>query len=315
MKKAAEFAKQPGWFQPDQYSNLANPAAHYLTTGPEIWEQTEGKVTHFVATTGTCGTLTGVSRYLRPKGVKILAVTPEDGHDIPGLRSRKQLKLTDHFHEDEYDQVIVGNNKDAYSWCKFANQKESLCCGPSSGLGLSGVLKGVPDEPGNVAVVIFCDQVFKYADNVKKHCPEVFSGAPQAAPAAPVQDEMFNLCKQFLNSDPATTIPVEHAQKHIQEVEPMIVDCRPLVQWNDKVHVKGAISLPIDQIKQGKVADVLPSKDARILLVCNAGNMSAQSALMLKAMGYTGVRHMMGGTNGWEALGLPTDPPAKSTAA
>ena len=111
MVQAEKLGQQEDWWQPDQYSNLNNPAAHFLTTGPEIWKQTEGKVTHFVATTGTCDTLTGCSRYFKSIGadVKVVAVTPVVGHDIPGVRSREQLKLTNHFHEHEYrmDQLSV----------------------------------------------------------------------------------------------------------------------------------------------------------------------------------------------------------------
>ena len=81
---------------PNQYENEANLEAHVLSTGPEIWRQTEGKVTHFVAGTGTCGTITGNGRFLKSKnpGVQVIAVHPAEGHDIPGVRSIKQLELT-----------------------------------------------------------------------------------------------------------------------------------------------------------------------------------------------------------------------------
>ena len=80
----------------DQYSNEDNPGAHYKTTGPEIWRQTEGKITHFVAGLGTCGTITGTGRFLKEKNpeVKVFGVYPEEGHDIPGVRSQRQLAQT-----------------------------------------------------------------------------------------------------------------------------------------------------------------------------------------------------------------------------
>ena len=99
MQKASEMGKQPGWHQLNQYKNPANPDAHFRTTGPEIWRQTDGKITHFVAGLGTCGTITGGGRFLKSKNkdVKVLGVHPGDGHDIPGVRSLKALKLTDFF--------------------------------------------------------------------------------------------------------------------------------------------------------------------------------------------------------------------------
>ena len=83
----------------DQYRNEANPESHYKTTGPEIWKQTEGRVTHFVAGLGTCGTITGTGRFLKEKNaeIKVLGVHPQAGHDIPGVRSIEQLSQTELF--------------------------------------------------------------------------------------------------------------------------------------------------------------------------------------------------------------------------
>jgi cysteine synthase len=99
MAKATELAERPGWKQLNQYKNPANPDAHFRTTGPEIWKQTGGKITHFVASLGTCGTITGTGRFLKAQnpGVKVLGVYPTDGHDIPGVRSRRALRVTDFF--------------------------------------------------------------------------------------------------------------------------------------------------------------------------------------------------------------------------
>src|SRR4029453_3473323 len=99
MEKANELSQRPGWHQLNQYKNPANPDAHFRTTGPEIWKQTKGKVTPFVAGMGTCGTITGVGRYLKAQNreVKVFGVHPADGHDIPGVRTLRALKLTDFF--------------------------------------------------------------------------------------------------------------------------------------------------------------------------------------------------------------------------
>jgi len=89
IAQAMEIAKQPEFHMLNQYGNQANPEAHYKTTGPEIWRQTQGKVTHFVAGLGTCGTITGTGRFLKEQNpnVQVLGVHPNEGHDIPGRLS------------------------------------------------------------------------------------------------------------------------------------------------------------------------------------------------------------------------------------
>ena len=100
----------------NQYENLANPGAHLGSTGPEIWSQTGGAITHFVAGLGTCGTITGNGRYLKSMNpdVQIIAVHPEEGHDIPGVRSIKQRRLgilekrLDRFKKANENLAIIG---------------------------------------------------------------------------------------------------------------------------------------------------------------------------------------------------------------
>src|SRR5688572_24458395 len=145
---AAELGVKPGNFHLDQYKNPANPDAHYRTTGPEIWRQTDGAVTHFIAGLGTCGTITGTGRFLKEKrrDVKVLGVHPAEGHDIPGVRSLKQLKQTALFVPDEYDGLVEIDNKEAFALAERLNREESIIAGPSSGMALAGAFKLVPDE-------------------------------------------------------------------------------------------------------------------------------------------------------------------------
>ncbi len=179
-------AHEPGFVLLDQYANEANPDAHFRTTGPEIWRQTEGKITHFVASLGTCGTITGSGRFLKGRNpaVKVLGVYPEEGHDIPGVRSKRQLDQTKLYFPKEYDGEVEISDREAFELCLRLNREESVIAGPSSGLALAGALRLVPDEPGVVAVVIFPDNIFKYASSVCRHFPELCP-APSGAGAAP----------------------------------------------------------------------------------------------------------------------------------
>ena len=163
IAKADEIALQSDFRIVNQYMNEANPDAHYRTTGPEIWKQTKGGVTHVVAALGTCGTITGAGRFLKEQNdhVEVLGVYPATGHEIPGVRSIDRLRQTRFFSPDEYDGMVEIENNEAFELRLRLNQLESLTAGPSSGLALAGALKQVPDEPGTVVVVAFADSIFK----------------------------------------------------------------------------------------------------------------------------------------------------------
>ncbi|MFT7621150.1 MAG: cysteine synthase, partial [Myxococcota bacterium] len=175
IAKARELGARPDFHMLNQYRSLNNPAAHYKTTGPEIWQQTEGKVTHFVAGLGTCGTINGTSQYLKEQNpdVKAIGIHPIIGHDIPGVRSLRQLEQADLFSPDKYDGLYEIDNATAYELCLRLNREESIIAAPSSAMALAGAFKMVPDEPGNIVVVIFPDNIFKYASSVVKHLPQV----------------------------------------------------------------------------------------------------------------------------------------------
>jgi cysteine synthase len=179
MQRAADLAERPGWRELNQYENPDNPDAHYRTTGPEIWRQTSGDVTHFVASLGTCGTITGAGRFLKEQNdqVKVIGVHPGEGHDIPGVRSLRALAATEFFQPDEYDGVVEVGDDEAYHLALRLNREESIIAGPSSALALAGALRSVPDEPGVVVVVIFPDNAFKYASSFRRHLPDLFPAA------------------------------------------------------------------------------------------------------------------------------------------
>ena len=304
IAKAAVLGDEPGSHHLNQYKNPANPEAHYRTTGPEIWRQTDGKVTHFFAGLGTCGTITGTGRFLKEKNrsIQVVGVHPAIGHDIPGVRSLKQLEQTALFVPKEYDGLVEIGNELAYETCRRLNQEESIIAGPSSGMALAGALTKIPDEPGVVAVVIFPDDVFKYVSSVRKHLPKLF---PNAAPAKSLGGPLADIvdlarsspdvidaraAHDFLGANPSATL----------------VDVRGLDEYA-KLHPAGAFNVPLADIASGAPSVLPEDKNAPILAVCKVGERSLSGMLLLKARGYRDVKSVKGGLDAWVAAGLPTE--------
>jgi cysteine synthase/rhodanese-related sulfurtransferase len=300
MAKATEMGKQPGWHQLNQYKNPANPDAHFRTTGPEIWKQTQGKITHFVAGLGTCGTITGTGRFLKSKnpGVKILGVHPMEGHDIPGVRSLKQLKLADFFMPKEYDGLQEIKNEEAYALAKRLNQEESIIAGPSSGMALAGAFKLVPDEPGAICVVVFPDNSFKYTASFKKHVPEIFP-ATREMPAAPAPSSVSPNLRSIeaMAKESPDNITTDEGEKLVR-AGATLLDVRTAQEYNN-VHIAEAINIPVQAMAAGPVQGLPADKSALIVAICGSGQRSLSAMLLLKAQGYEKVKNVKGGMGAW----------------
>jgi cysteine synthase/rhodanese-related sulfurtransferase len=307
MQRAAEIAGQPGFHQLNQYENPANPGAHYRTTGPEIWRQTDGKVTHFVAGLGTCGTITGTGRFLKEKnrGVKVLGAHPAEGHDIPGVRSITQLRLTRFYLPAEYDGQIEVADEEAFEMCLRLNREESIVAGPSSGMALAGALKMVPDEPGIMAVVIFPDNVFKYTTSMQRHFPRLFPDQPAGgADDLAAGISVTALLDNARRSD--DVIDVGQMEDLLDgDPRPTIIDVRTADEYQDQ-RMEGSINIPLTELAAD--APGLPrDRSAPIVTVCNVGRQSLSGLLVLKSLGYTNVRNLMGGLTAWSAEGHPLE--------
>jgi len=148
----------------DQFNNPDNPLAHYCTTGPEIWQQTEGRLTHFVSSMGTTGTITGVGRFLQEQhtGVKVVGLQPEEGSAIPGIRRWPQAYLPGIYRADLVDQVMDINQRDAEQTMRLLAQREGIFCGVSSGGAVASALRIAAQQPGSVVVAIICDRGDRY---------------------------------------------------------------------------------------------------------------------------------------------------------
>ena len=152
------------YVMPNQYENPDNVAAHYETTGPEIWAQTEGKVRFFFAGYGTCGTITGVGRYLKEQNpdVQVIAIEPQKGHRLPGLKNLEESKPPGILDRSVIDRVVRVDDGPAYAMTKRLFREEGLIVGPSTGAIVHAAAETAPDEEG-LAVAISPDSGFKYA--------------------------------------------------------------------------------------------------------------------------------------------------------
>lgn len=173
LAKTYAKAQSHKYVMPNQYENEKNVEAHFKTTGPEIWKQTRGRVTHLFTSLGTCGTVTGIGRFLRSKNtkIKIVAVQPTEGHDVPGLRNVSQLEVSKLFDPSLIDDILEIDFNLAYTRALELCQNEGMLAGPSSGLILEGALQIAVRDQRGFGVMIFPDNIFKYTANMIRHIP------------------------------------------------------------------------------------------------------------------------------------------------
>ena len=148
----------------DQFNNPDNPLAHYESTGPEIWRATLGKVTHFVATMGTTGTIMGVSRYLKEQNpaIRVIGVQPADGANVPGIRKWPQEYLPKIYNPALVDQILEVTQEDAEQTMRRLAREEGIFAGVSSGGGCWGALQVSRQAEHAVIVHIVCDRGDRY---------------------------------------------------------------------------------------------------------------------------------------------------------
>ena len=148
----------------DQFANGDNPEAHYTSTGPEIWRQTGGTVTHFVSSMGTTGTIMGTSRYLKEQNpaVEIIGLQPQDGSAIPGIRRWPQAYLPSIFDASRVDRVLDISQAEAEDMMRRLAREEGIFCGVSSGGAVAAMLKLARETENAVMVAIICDRGDRY---------------------------------------------------------------------------------------------------------------------------------------------------------
>jgi cysteine synthase B len=148
----------------NQFGNFDNPLAHYEGTGPEIWQQSEGKVTHFVSSMGTTGTIMGCSRYFKEQNsdIQIIGLQPQDGASIPGIRRWPKEYLPTIFEAERVDRIIDMGQDEAERTMKALAAQEGIFCGVSSGGSVAGALRLSQELENAVIVAIICDRGDRY---------------------------------------------------------------------------------------------------------------------------------------------------------
>jgi cysteine synthase B len=148
----------------DQFANPDNPLAHYEGTGPEIWRDTQGKITHFVSSMGTTGTIMGVSRFLKEKNpkIRIIGCQPEEGSQIPGIRKWPEEYLPKIYDKSRVDRLEYVSQADAEEMTRRMAREEGIFAGISSGGAMAVALRVAQDVRDAVIVTIICDRGDRY---------------------------------------------------------------------------------------------------------------------------------------------------------
>lgn len=210
--------------------------------------------------------------------MKVHGVHPTSVHDIPGVRSLPQLPMTQHYDRSKYDELVEVNNADAFEMCKRLNQEESIIAGPSSGMQVVGASRLMKDEPGNVGVIIFCDDIFKYTTSCTRHIPSIFPPQDQAASFEPAELSAIKAALGCAANGPDTLrmdalVRLKSAIASESEDRPIIIDVRAPDEYSSRLRPKGAINVPMaaltgqdssDEVEQvfnvpGAVRKVRPS--------------------------------------------------------
>jgi cysteine synthase B len=161
---AEEMSLKQGYYMLDQFANADNYQMHYKTTGPEIWKDTGGKITHFVSAMGTTGTIMGVSRFLKEQNseIQIVGTQPTEGSCIPGIRRWSKEFLPKIFEPKRVDRVVDVREQDARIYTKRLAREEGILAGMSSGGALSAAMKIADEIDSGVIVFIVCDRGDRY---------------------------------------------------------------------------------------------------------------------------------------------------------
>jgi len=321
--KAKEWAKEHGWFNPGQYDNEANPRAHEKWTGPQIWQQTDGKIDILCAGLGTTGTVVGTGKYLKEKNkdIKIVGVTRKANNPVPGVRTQNLLQEVAFNWRDYIDDVqevgTVKSFKKSLELCRAG-----LMVGPSSGFALVGLLNYLSQQKfetneEKIAVFICPDSPMPYLDEyfefleksdfpaieneylLKKELESKTTKIPDSIPEI-TAEETFKIAFADSPEDIWNIVKQKKLVKTNKDV--LLVDIRTPYEFED-FHIPNSRNVEVGftdkQLKNKKLF-----KGKKVVFICRRGNTSKIATFKTIEAGIDAVS-MKGGMTEWSRLNLP----------
>jgi len=335
---AKRMGKQPGWLNPGQYDNTENPQAHRAYTGPQLWEQLEGKITVFAAGLGTTGTMVGTGSFLKEKNPRIQTVgavrTPNN--PVPGVRTQNLLGQFDFNWESVVDSIQLVSTQDAYLW-SLNLCREGIVVGPSSGFSLAGLLQYLAEKKSSgrlsdimndqgkiMATFICCDSPLPYLHEYFEYLDEEYFPAISGtellknkySPSLKSLEEKGPFDIEITSSYPLLyTVPQESLRDMVAQMDEValpegvvLIDVRRNGEFND-AHMPGATNMEMDDIlaNPSAVAETFIGK--KVYTVCRSGNRSKAVADELRKNGVE-AWNLQGGMIEWSEKNLPRVRPA-----
>lgn len=321
--KAKVWSKENGWFNPGQYDNEANPAAHYKWTGPQIWEQTTGKISVLSVGLGTTGSIVGIGKYLKERkpDVEIIGVSRIANNPVPGVRTNNLLR------EIAFDWKSVLDHQEEVGTTESFKMSLELCrsglfVGPSSGFALVGLFNHLSKQKltgeEKIAVVVCPDSPFPYVDEYFQYLD------PSAFPKIENEDLLKekghvavsqNPTIKELSSEQVFNLVFEGTPEQIwerikrkEEIHLKkgfaVIDVRNEGEYEDH-HIPKAIHVPFHSLDEDlKKNKKKLTKNEAVIFVCRRGNTSRLAAHKAEQLGITSIS-LKGGDAEWSRLNLP----------
>ncbi len=321
-----------GWFNPSQYENEANPTAHYVSTGPQLWEQLEGTLTIFCAGLGTTGTLVGTGSYLKEQSPSVLTVgvVRSPNNQVPGVRTENLLRETAFDWREVADAVELIGTRDAYLQ-SLKLCREGLLVGPSSGFALAGLLQFLFKQQENggldalrngngdvVAVFICCDSPFPYLDEYFEYLgdecfPPIQNTELLKEPSTVQQSDgerpdfalQASTAYQLLYSDSIDVL--WERVRNGEEVPPrdglVLLDVRRPDEYED-AHLPGATHIQMQDILAEPETVAAKLRGKKVYAICRSGNRSSRVTEELRQYAIH-IWNLQGGMIEWSEKNLP----------
>ncbi len=336
INQAKQMARDARWFNAGQYDNSANPAAHERWTGPQIWLQTEGKITLLAAGLGTTGTLCGTRAYLKAKNSKIraLGVVREPNNPVPGVRTKTLLNQVSFDWQSAADDLVSVGTKEAYE-ASLALCRAGLLVGPSSGFAVRGLmthlscldsveLDGIRNEDGEVIAVVvapdsplpYIEEYFRYlgADafpRIENEHLLTHAASSMPEPGEVPADDVDLRAEELLEtgygmSMEELSLLCAKGEEVPAQTPYLIIDVRGAYEFRD-YHLPGSDHVDYGMLLRGLKTSFIPAWRAAGLtpvFVCSYGGKSSAIAVAVRKCGLE-AWSLKGGTLGWSRQGYP----------